>query len=220
MPKEQAIALATEMAGKLDSGLSLNHVMTVGLFVAQGEENTWAHPWAWQCVFQRTVNGVGTAYDSRDIASDMETTLTNVRVNEALEITVDDRGIVNIHWINPMTVDAVTNPDATLMPFAEIEAKLADLVREKYDYDITREDGTHELFIQHAELGLLRIGKPNDKTFTMEPVWSFFIGFEETPDYSSMPDILRAMYNGDPEFWNSLTISAIDGRVIDRDRGY
>ena len=220
MPKEQAIALATEMAGKLDSGLALSHVMTVGLFVNQGEESTGAHPWAWQCVFMREVNGVGTVYDSRDIASDMETTLTNVRVNEALEITVDDSGIINIHWVNPMTVDAITNPDATLLPFSEIEAKLADLVREKYDYDITREDGTHELFIQHAELGLMRIGKPNAKTFTLEPVWSFFIGFEETPDYSSMPDILRAMYNGDPEFWNSLTISAIDGHVIDRDRGY
>ena len=220
MPKEQAITLATEMAGKLDSGLSLSHVMTVGLFVNQGEESTSAHPWAWQCVFMRAVNGVGTVYDSRDVGSDMETTLINPRVNEALEITVDDSGIINIHWINPMTVDAITNADATLMPFSEIEAKLADLVREKYDYDITREDGTHELFIQHAELGLLRIGKPNAKTFTLEPVWSFFIGFEETPDYSSMPDILRAMYRGDPEFWNSLTISAIDGHVIDRDRGY
>ena len=220
LSKEQAIALATEMAGTLDSGLSLNHVMTVGLFVAQGEENTWAHPWAWQCVFQRTVNGVGTAYDSRDIASDMETTLTNVRVNEALEITVDDRGIVSIHWINPMTVDAVTNPDATLLPFSEIEAKLADLVREKYDYNITREDATHELFIQHAELGLMRIGKPNAKTFTLEPVWNFFIEFSEHPDYSSSPDLLNAAYDGDPVFWNSLTISAIDGHVIDRDRGY
>ncbi len=220
LSKEQAIALATEMAGKLDSGLSLNHVMTVGLFVAQGEENNWEHPWAWQCIFQRTVNGVGTAYDSRDIASDMETTLTNVRVNEALEITVDDRGIVNIHWINPMSVDAVTNPDATLLPFSEIEAKLADLVREKYDYDITRENGAHELFIQHAELGLMRIGKPNAKTFTLEPVWNFFIEFNEHPDYSSNPDLLNAAYDGDPIFWNSLTISAIDGRVIDRDRGY
>jgi beta-lactamase regulating signal transducer with metallopeptidase domain len=220
MPKEQAIALATELAGTLDSGLSLNHVMTVGLFVAQGEENKWEHPWAWQCVFQRTVNGVGTAYDSRDIASDMETTLTNVRVNEALEITVDDRGIINIHWVNPMTVDSITNPDATLMPFSEIEAKLADLVREKYDYNITREDATHELFIQHAELGLMRIGKPNAKTFSLEPVWNFFIEFSEHPDYSSSPDLLNAAYDGDPVFWNSLTISAIDGHVIDRDRGY
>jgi hypothetical protein len=106
------------------------------------------------------------------------------------------------------------------MPFSEIEAKLADLVREKYDYNITREDATHELFIQHAELGLMRIGKPNAKTFTLEPVWNFFIEFNEHPDYSSSPDLLNAAYDGDPVFWNSLTISAIDGHVIDRDRGY
>jgi beta-lactamase regulating signal transducer with metallopeptidase domain len=218
--KEQAIALATEMAAKLDSGLSLSHVMTVGLFVNYDEANTWEHPWAWQCVFMREVNGVGTVYDSRDIGSDIDSNVQG-RVNEALEITVDVRGIVNVHWVNPMTVDTITNLDATLMPFEEIETKLADLVREKYDYDITRENNsTHELFIQHAELGLMRIGKPNATTFTLEPVWSFFIEFTEHPDYSSNPDLLRAGYNGDPVFWNSLTISAIDGRVIDRDRGY
>jgi len=168
----------------------------------------------------REVNGVGTVYDSRDVGSDMETTLISPRVNEALEITVDDRGIISVHWVNPMTVDTITNPDATLMPFTEIESKLADLVREKYDYNIAQQDDTHELFIQHAELGLMRIGKPNATTFTLEPVWSFFIEFTEHPDYSSNPDLLSAGYNGDPIFWNSLTISAIDGRVIDRDRGY
>ncbi|MEN6562031.1 MAG: DUF6034 family protein [Christensenella sp.] len=219
--KEQAVALATAMAEKLDSGLSLNHVMTVGLFVAQGEENTWEHPWAWQCIFMREVNGVGTAYDSRDVASDMETMVVNGRAYEALEITVDDRGICNVHWINPMTVDSITNPDATLMPFAEIEAKLADLIREKYDYNITREkDSTHELYILRAELGMMRIGVPGSITYTLEPVWNFFIGFDEKPDYESNPDLLRAAYDGDPTYWNSLTISAIDGRVIDRDRGY
>ena len=67
----------------------------------------------------RAVSGVGTVYDSRDVGSDMESTLINPRVNEALEITVDDSGIINIHWINPMTVDAVTNADATLMPTAQ-----------------------------------------------------------------------------------------------------
>ena len=218
--KEQAIALAKEMAGKLDSGLALSHVMTVGLFVNYDEENTWEHPWAWQCVFMREVNGVGTVYDSRDVGSDIDSNVQG-RVNEALEITVDDRGIINVHWVNPMTVDTITNPDATLMPFKEIETKLANLVREKYDYDITRENNsTHELFIQHAELALMRIGEPNATTFTLEPVWSFFIEFTEHPDYSSNPDLLRAGYDGDPAYWNSLTISAIDGRVIDRDRGY
>lgn len=219
--KEQAISLATELAEKLDVGLVLSHVMTVGLFVQSGEENTWAHPWAWQCVFMRAVNGVGTVYDSRDVASDMETNVQNGRAYEALEITVDDRGICNVHWINPMTVDTIISPDATLMPFAEIEAKLADLIREKYDYNITREnDSTHELYILRAELGMMRIGKPGSTTYTLEPVWSFFIGFDEKPDYESNPDLLRAAYDGDPTYWNSLTISAIDGRVIDRDRGY
>jgi hypothetical protein len=119
-----------------------------------------------------------------------------------------------------MTVDAITDSDATLMPFAEIEAKLADLIREKYDYNITKEnDSTHELYILRAELGLMRIGEPGSTTYTLEPVWSFFIGFDENPDYESNPDLLRAMCNGDPTYWNSLTISAIDGRVIDRDRG-
>ena len=98
---------------------------------------------------------------------------------------------------------------------------LPDLLREKYDYNITREiDSTHALYIQRAELGMMRIGKPGSTSYTMEPVWSFFSDFNEHPDYASNPDLLRAMCDGDPVFWNSLTISAIDGRVIDRDRGY
>ncbi len=217
--KEQAIALATTMAEKLDSGLALSHVMTVGQSGSGDEGDASEHPWAWQCVFMREVNGVGTVYDSRDVGSDIDSNVQG-RVNEALEITVDDRGICNVHWINPMTVDTISNPGATLMPFAEIEAKLADLAREKYDYNITREDGTHELFIKRAELGMMRIGKPGSTTYTLEPVWSFFIEFEEHADYASVPGLLDAATDGDPVFWNSLTISAIDGRVIDRDRGY
>jgi len=219
--KEQAISLATELAQTLDSGLALSHVMAVGLFVQSGEENTWEHPWAWQCVFMREVNGVGTVYDSRDVASDMETNVQNGRAYEALEITVDDRGVCGVHWVNPVTVDSITNPNATLLSFAQIEALLPDLLREKYDYDITREnDSTHALYIQRAELGMMRIGKPGSTSYTMEPVWSFFIDFNEHPDYAAIPDLLRALYDGDPVYWNSLTISAIDGRVIDRDRGY
>ena len=67
---------------------------------------------------------------------------------------------------------------------------------------------------------MIRIGKPGSTTYTLEPVWSFLLEFEENPDYSDMSDLLRAGYGGDPAYWNSLTISAIDGRVIDRDRGY
>ncbi len=217
--KEQAIALAKEMAAKLDSGLTLSHVMTVGLFVNYDEENTWEHPWAWQCVFMRQINGVGTVYDSRDVGSDIDSNVQG-RVNEALEITVDDRGIINVHWVNPMTVDSISTPAATLLPFSQIETMLPELLREKYDYNVTRDEGTVELFFQRAELGLMRIGKPGSTTYTLEPVWSFFLEFEENPDYSDIPDLLRAGYDGDPAYWNSLTISAIDGRVIDRDRGY
>jgi beta-lactamase regulating signal transducer with metallopeptidase domain len=218
--KEQAIEFATAMAAKLDSGLTLSHVMTVGLFVNYDEANTWEHPWAWQCVFMRQVNGVGTVYDSRDVGTDIDTNILNGRTTEALEITVDDRGICDLRWVNPMTIDSIATPAATLLLFSQIETMLPELLREKYDYNVTREEGTLELFFQRAELGLMRIGKPGSVTYTLEPVWSFFLEFEENPDYSDMPDLLRAGYDGDPAFWNSLTISAIDGRVIDRDRGY
>ena len=217
--KEQAIALATAMVQSLDGGLALSHVMTVGQSVYGDETTPSENPWAWQCVFQREVNGVGTVYDSRDVGSDIDSNVQG-RVNEALEITVDDRGICNVHWINPMTVDSISTPDATLLPFAEIEAKLADLLREKYDYNITRENGDHELYIQRVEFGMMRVGKPDSVTYTLEPVWSFFTDFVEHPDYASVPGLLDAACDGDPTSWNSLTLSAIDGRVIDRDRGY
>lgn len=215
--REQAIAEASAVAAQIDDGLSLCHVMTVGLPVSAGEENTWEHPWAWQCVFMRQVNGMGSVYDSRDVGSDMESNVRG-RTNEKLEITVDERGVCNIHWINPMTVSEITNPNVTLLPFDTITEKLADQLRAKYDYDISRKDGAQELFIQHAELGLMRVGKPGSTAFVLEPVWSFFVDFQEQRDYPDY-ELQRAAYDGDPRFWNSLTVSAVDGRILDRDRG-
>lgn len=218
--KEQAVAQAAQMAVALDPDLTLSHVMTVGLFVNQGETSDYAHPWAWQCVFMRNVNGVDTVYDSRDVGTDIDTNVVTGRVNEALYVTVDDRGICNVRWFNPMTVDTINESSAALLPFSEIEAMLPDLIREKYDYDVTREEGALTLYLQHVQLGMMRVGKPGQSSYTLEPVWSFFIGFEEEPDYSAIPDLLNASFRGDPAYWNSLTISAIDGREIDRDRGY
>ena len=212
--KEEAVAQATAMAAKVDDGLALCHVMPAGTFAADSDDKV--SRWAWQCVFMRTVNGVGTVYDSRDVGSDISSEVYG-RVNETLEITVDDRGVCNVHWINPMTVTGVSN--ATPLPFSAITDALIEQLRAKYDYEITRENGTRALYLWRAELGLMRIGKPGAKSYTLEPVWSFFIDFDETPDYSD-PDLQRPAYDGDPAYGNSLTVSAIDGRLIDRDRGY
>lgn len=216
--KEQAVSLASAMAAEIDGGLSLSHVMAVGLPVSVGEQSPWAHPFAWQCVFMREVNGVGTVYDSRDMGSDIESDVYGL-VNEVLEITVDDRGVCNVRWINPLTVGQIMDPDAALLPFDAITAKLADQLRAKYDYNITRTSGaqTRELYIHHAELGLMRVGAPGSTTFALEPVWSFFIRFEAQPDYESRDP--RAAFDGDPVYCDSLTVSAIDGRILDRDRG-
>ena len=213
--KDEAVALASALASQIDGGLALAHVFTVGTHAAAQGSEAEQTMWAWQCVFMRAVNGVGTVYDSRDVGSDISSEVYG-RVNEALEITVDDRGVCNIHWINPMTVTAAEN--ATLLPFAAITEKLADQLREKMDYDVA--DGeVQTIYVRHAELGLMRVGKPGAKAYTLEPVWSFFTSFEAQPSYMT-PDRLRPSYQGDPAFWNSLTVSAVDGRVLDRDRGH
>lgn len=165
----------------------------------------------------RQINGCGTVYDSRDVGSAIDSNVRG-RTNEKLEIAVDDRGICNVRWINPMTVVEVVDPDAALLPFDEITKKLANQLRAKFDYNVTRENGNHEIYIQRAELGLMRVGKPGSETYRFEPVWSFFTTFEAQPDYSN-PDLQKAAYSGDPAYWNSLTISAMDGRLIDRDYG-
>ena len=119
------------------------------------------------------------------------------------------------HW----TDELQSTDGELLLPFDAIVGKLADLAREKYDYDITREtDPAHDLYIQHAELGLMRVGAPHAAAYTLEPVWSFFVAFQAQPDDSD-PGLLESSFMGDPVRWNSLTISAVDGRAIDRDRG-
>lgn len=218
--REQATATAGLLAEKIDAGLSLSHVMAVAQRGSDGEASTWA----WDCIFMREINGVRTVYDSRDVGTDMESnvSLEGGRGNEKLTITVDARGVCRVQWANPLTVSEVTNPDAALLPFSKIESYVADQLREKYDYNIAQTSGnrTDTLYMQCAELGLMRIGKPGSGSYKLEPVWSFFIDFAEHPDYAKLGQEIGAVYRGDPVRWNSLTVSAIDGRLIDRDRGY
>lgn len=215
LTREQAIEQANAVAAQMTDELSLCHVMTVGL-----PENMKSQQgqWAWKCVYMRQINGCGTVYSSEDVSSDIARE-TGGRGNETLEITINDRGVCQVYWANPMTVKETTVPDAPLLSFDAVVEPLIEQLREKYDYEITRKDGMLTLYLQHVELGYMRIGKPDSEVYQFEPVWSFFIDFEENRDYSKYPDLLRAVYSGDPAYWNAITVSAIDGRIIDRNYG-
>ncbi len=218
LTKELAMERASAIAAQITDELTLCHVYVTGRHFVEPQ---YARPWAWQCVFMRAVNGAPSVYDSRNVNSDIATDIDGGVPNEMLEIAIDDLGVASLRWANPMAVTGVTQSDAQLLPFSQIAAAIPEQLRTKLDHDVTRSQEQTQIQVAGVRLGLMRIGKPGAAVYTFEPVWSFFTRFAgEAGAWQTNPDLIDVLADGDPTHWNSLTVSAIDGRIVDRNRGY
>jgi len=74
--------------------------------------------------------------------------------------------------------------------------------------------------ITAVTFGLTRVGASGAGSFTYEPVWNFFydIGTESREDWLAQG--YDDYFGGYPYMMSAMTLSAIDGRQIDRNTGY
>ena len=241
LTKEQAADQASEIAKQLTNELTLCYVVPTG---GQKQEDM-SRNWGWACVFMREINGCPTAYESTDVGSDMETTVSEPVPYEKMVIVMDDMGMVSFKWETPMTIKSIDNPDVTLLPFDEISKRAAAQIGQRWAYNAIEaksnegkdmSDPGCTAIITKVELGLMRVAKADSDDYYYIPVWNFFTDFEHTDDYwerigeepFSWEDHdyvdeqgnSTSMVSSYPQAWGAVTINALDGSVINRDLGY
>ncbi len=164
--------------------------------------------------YVRLVSGVPLTYTDDDSASSFDNENFFYWNYERITFIIDDNGIAELQWKAPYNVlDTVVN-SASMLPFSDIADIFNDKITIVNDWlDIEGFDIT----ITEARLGFMRVIEQNStKQGLLIPVWDFFGTYKEYVDrdgekYTTEIKCPTRSY---------LTINAIDGAVIDRQKGY
>lgn len=126
---------------------------------------------------------------------------------ESVEIYVNDAGIVNMSWNEPIEITETVVENSSMKPFSEIKEtfeQMMPIVAATYD------DRTPVINIDKVSLSYSRISEKDDfESGLVIPVWSF---------YGTNSEITNDKY--EPVYQVQMSINAIDGSVIDSALGY
>ncbi len=173
----------------------------------------------WACVFMRAINGFPTAFVSADVNGDAGMDVPYAQEYETMTIIMDDRGLADFRWINPMTVTSVQKETPELLPFQEIVNRLPYEFNMKY-HSWIEDEIEMDFTITAVTFGLTRVGASGAGSFTYEPVWNFFYDLGTSPRKDLIVTSKEDDFGGYPYRMGAMTLSAIDGRLIDRNTGY
>lgn len=230
MSAEEAAAQASAIVSQLTDELTLCFTAPAVTF----SENT-ARFWGWGCVFMRNINGAQTLYTCEDVGSNIESELAAPVRYEKIILVLDDAGLLSFEWTSPMTVTAVENPDAALLPFSEIAARAMQQVPLFYAYLQEQDVIGAQVTFYRAELGLMRVARQDAESYYFLPVWHLYseVTYSDAyyAQYGKPEDAKRVlvgedgsylggMYDGYIQNYGSITLNALDGSVIDKHLGY
>lgn len=216
LSSEDAVAQAEELLS--DMGITDMTVANTGVvdsFLEGGMSTEKDTQQCWGVRFERVMDGIPVSAVIASHASDSaapaeeNTAFVPTYQPESLFVAVGDEGILGFEWSNVAEVTAKRSKNVALLPFDDVLERAKNNVFYKI---YAEEDIAVEMTINQIELSLMRIGKRDDTgTFLIVPVWDF-IG-----------DMRRTFPEGDEWLDNGLsflTLNAIDGSVIDREKGY
>lgn len=133
---------------------------------------------------------------------------------ERITFVIDDSGIAEFQWQAPYTLQDTVADGVAMLPFSDIATIFKDkIVTINAWMDVKSLDMT----VTEARLGLMRVIEQNGtKTGLLIPVWDFFGSTTQTvvQDGKEYVDTYTSATR------SLLTINAIDGAVIDRQKGY
>ncbi len=122
---------------------------------------------------------------------------------EKLTMTVDNFGVAQLIWSNPMVMGETLAEKVTLLPFDQILERITEhvtLAYENYIMDERLRNG-ESLDVDRITLGMMRIQNEDSETeYTLIPVWDVFSSQLGT--------------------YSLVTINAMDGSIISRENGY
>lgn len=187
--------------------------------------------WGYEFHYVRKVDGIPMLYTSQenyivDGDDSGEETKPNIRY-EMFSVVVSDEGIESLEIINLSKLEAMRVENPAFLSWKEITKKFEDMMLIQYaEMEQGRgNDSYHRYFdIEKIVLSYMRIEEADTEKLLLIPVWDF-LGREWNQDkidrwFSEIDDELH-MVNGQMYLpYALMTINAIDGSVIDRERGY
>lgn len=124
---------------------------------------------------------------------------------EVVELYVNDAGIVDMSWNEPIEITETVVENSSLKPFSEIKETFEQMMP---IVAATDDDRTPTVNIDRVSLSYSRISEKDDfESGLVVPVWSF---------YGTKSDFAFET----PEYGVQMSINAIDGSVIDSALGY
>ena len=175
---------------------------------------------------RRLVNGAPTVCDVPGTSSTNE--LFSIPwEQESFRVTIDSMGIVNIGWIEPLTLLDTVSESTNLLPFSEIqgiaEKMLPILYGQRTGRDYVQSLDTQ---ITSVRLELIRVREQNNTKQLkgiLIPVWAFYGTSVVTEKEGNSFYSDYGMGGGNDNYAGDqilLCINAIDGTVIDPLLGY
>ena len=134
--------------------------------------------------------------------------------DELITIVINDDGIQEMSFRHPNEITGVLQEDCEILPFEQIMDVARNLLPLKEGWLEQHYDDIR-INIYDIRFGYMRVISRDTQKFEYIPVWDFF-GTEEMRETKDGEIIASQEF----PYYSYLTISAIDGTVIDRSYGY
>lgn len=190
----------------------------------QSSEDT---QYAYSFYYVRTVNGTPAIYIEGGNGDDTSLPWGY----ETAQIIVNDDGIINIRWDSPTSTGEIIAEDTGLMPFEKIADIFESMILVEYEPRVLIGDEGHvkevsmEINIDEVELGLIRIRTQNSdgREGLYTPAWVFYGNTKTTA--TNKDGSTYTLYNDKSDKPTNkpiplLVINAVDGSIIDLEKGY
>lgn len=185
--------------------------------------------------FTHSIGGVTENYALAKDTPLKEDQYRQLELNEVATIVIGKEGVILFQWWTPLQISEMKNESTSMLKFEDIqEVFRKQIILDNIDTSVSVVASSYDLsvlenhiVIEKAKLGLMRVlrqGKLGE--YLMIPVWDFY-GYE-TVKFEN-PQAAREMQfdvddNGEcvvkKMYQSYLTINAIDGSIIDRQKGY
>lgn len=215
-------AQAMQTINAMLTELGLNEILSVDQvwLISQIESGKYAY----SIHLQRTVNGIPVCspYRVSYVGNPMDGFEWNY---EAAIAYVDENGIFYFDWTAPLEIGECSVENANLLTFNHImdvaENMLPIVLNPEWE-SYWRDYSRAEVHIEKITLSLQRVPDQSSVTSGMLiPVWNFFgkwtnylpDGSEDTQDSDLLAEVTEQGYS-------LLSINAIDGSIISKDKGY
>lgn len=157
----------------------------------------------------RVVNGVPMAPMTGYSRSEAKESMTVDWYYETFQMLISDEGLCGLRWESPLSVEDTIVESSNLLPFDEVLAIFCKTM--PIHYAVSYDDRSEDFHIEQIRLELVRVMEQNSQNAgLLVPVWNFY-GERQFHEEG---------WKGDPLYGCYMTINAVNGSVIDVERGY